>query len=675
MKASRKQKMAKNKRVIVPGSMVTAVEPWLIPANKCALNENIFYKVQVASKGLLITPRTKPGTLRITNTSLPNDEIVKAHLKLGSNHYLASDDNVYYLDGSSDPQLIGAVSQAPMLLHFAGYCVVLDGGYAKYIDPDNSHAYATGYDAGGYMWNWLDSSSLTGAWSLYSGSMTRAGFVASSPAWGPGSISLDTVVLYLSKVGAPTGNITIKIFDSDGTTLLDSDTIDATTLSTDAAQFTVNTLSAATAQSTSRYVIAEYSDGDVSNYVKVHYVSATGGKAVTYTGSWSTDTGKNPNMAVGPGLAPMASCGVVSGERLKLMGGGSTDSDKSKTHYSDANNFFQWGGQTYQGGSAGWIGVGRPAGGYITQAAKYYENLIIMKGGDNLATYMFSGKTPGSEGDFNLDLIYSEVGAVGLTLCEVGNNVIFMANDDVLAMEAIPGGGFGNIRKDPKSDDISNLIKDYGDTSAFAAYNRKHDQYFLKLNGLSYTLVFHVMAKSWVRYSYPFTPSMFSFYDDDFYIGATNGHLYKESDSTYQRDGYVDSSETGSDFQATIWGAMLDMDAPNHDKDFKAFTFSMSAKFGAQLTLKIKTDYSKTENSKLERTFLIPLDDDVTKGELDAITKEEWIYPKGGASNRLARHDLNFNARLAQFGLVIDPGGSPVYLGTVHADAAILGSN
>ena len=676
MKASRKQKRAKAKAVINPGGMVTAIEPWLIPATKNELVNNMLYLVQVASKGLLIKARTRPGTRKISNTALPNDEELKAHLKLGSNHYVASDDNIYYLDGSNDPQLIGTVAQAPYLLEFKGYCIVLDGDYSKYIDPDNSHAYATIYDDGGYMWNWLDSGDTSGYWSLYSGSMIRAGFKDTSPAWGPGSISFDKVVLYLSKTGSPTGNITIKIFDSDGTTLLDSDVIDAASLSTEAVLFTVDTLSAATNQSTDRYVIAEYSGGDVSNCVNVHYVSATSGKAYTYTGSWSADTAKNPNIAVGPGLAPKAIWGVEHKERLMLMGGGATNNDKSKQHYSDANDLFNFGGQTYQGGSAGWIGVARPDGGRITQAAAYYENLVIMKGGDNLSTYLFSGATPGTDGDFELNRVYKDVAAIGRTLCEVGNNVLFMATEDVLAMDAIPGGGFGNIRKDTKSDDISDLILAYGDAEAFAVYNRLHDQYWLQLSGLGYVLVFNVTAKSWMKYTFSgFTPSCFSHFDDTTYIGATDGNLYKLDDTVPQRDGYVDGDDTGSDYSATIWGAMQDLDAPNHDKDYKVLTFEMSARFGAQLSLEVKTDYSKSANPNLARSFLIPIDDDVTKAELAAISKEEWIYPKGGLDNRLARHDLNFNARLAQFGMTINPGGEPVYLGPVQVDAAILGSN
>lgn len=677
MKARQKQRAVKVVNFLPAGGICTTLKPWLLPANRLERAANVLLLASTNDKGITsVRGCSRPGTRRLSSQPLPNGEQVRAHLRLSGYDYLASDVNLYYLSPTGVPVLVGAVASAPTLPEYLGYCVVLDGGHAKAVDPQGSHAYNVLWDTGGFMWQALDGTNA-GSLSLYSGSTTRAGVKITLPAWGPGSVALNSVRAYLSKTGSPTGNATAKIYDATGATLLaTSANLDVATLATTATQQTLAFASGASrAAGVEVIVVIEYGGGDASNKVNLHYASATAGHAITYASpNWSTvDTAKEPRMAVGPGLAPKATVGAANHERLWIGGGGASNVEKSWLNYCYPLDCYNWGGQLYQGGSAGYIGVARNDGGAIVGLARYFEELYVCKGGGNQSLHAVTGSVPGESGDLAVKAIFAQEGAVsGRTLVEVGNNLLFLDDDAVLAVESIPGGGFGNVRKFSRSTDVADLIREHSSANAFAVYNRAHDQYWLQLEGLDYTLVYHELARAWTTYEWAgLAPTMFNHQDGQTFIGS-GGHLYI-LDEGISLDDYHDG--TGQAYQVELWGPMLDLGAAYLDKEFKWLAYQLSARLGAHGTLSfvVRSDSGRTA-PMAAKDVLVPLDDDVTIGELTSLTVGQAAhYPVGGAATVLAAHPINFNANYCQVRLSLEPGGAPVFLGPVSLTVAILG--
>lgn len=681
MKARQKQRVVKVVNFLPAGGIMTTVKPWLLPSNKLERAANLLLVASTDAKGITaLRGRSRPGTRRISRQALPGGQAVRAHLRLDGVDYLASDSALYRLDPVGAPQLVGPVAQAPCLLEYLGYCVVLDGGHAKTVDPQNGHAYNVLWDTGGFMWQNLEAAGA-GSMSLYAGGTTRAGVKLTLPDWGPGKVALDSVRALLSKTGSPTGNAVAKIFSGDGGTLLASSaSLDVSGLAATALQKTLD-FAAGASQSAGAQVIVviEYSGGDASNKLNLHSAPATAGHAITYAGAaWSAlDPAKEPLMAVGPGLAPKATVGATKNERLWLGGGGQTSADQSRLHYCYALDCNNWGGQLYQGGSAGWIGVARNDGGAINGLARYYEELYVSKGGANQSLHAVTGSNPSPDnGDLAVKPIFAHEGAVsGRTLAEVGNNLLFLDNDAVLAVESIPGGGFGNIRKFPRSTDVADLVREHATPQAFAVYNRAHDQYWLQLEGLGFTLVYHELAQAWTTYEWAgLGPSMFNHQDGETFIGS-GGHLYLLDEST-SLDAFDPMEAGGQPFRAELWGPMLDLGAPYLDKEFKWLAYQLSARLGAygSLGFVLRSDAGRLASLDLIKDVLVPLDDDVTIGELTSLNVgQAGHYPLGGAATVLAAHPINFNANYCQVRLSLEPGGAPVFLGPVALTAALLG--
>lgn len=670
MRRASKQRKVKKFNFLPAGGVCTTHEPWLLPPNKLAEGWNLMLTASIAERGLMVDARTRPGTRRVTSQPLLYDEVVRCHLRYGGADYLASDSNLYILDSNNAPALIGAVGQAPFLIGYRGLVVVLDGGLAKAADPF-AYTYGILYDVDGYLWGWLGDDQA-GHWSLHAGGTTRAGLKAATPNWGLGNIPVDLVKAYLSKEGSPTGNYTIKAFSADGSTLLGSAELNAEDLPAEPIQVSVQLEPTGPGLSvgpgTTRYYVVEYAGGDASNYLKLHYTSAGGGAGVTWNGSsWSADSAKNPVMAVGPGLPPDL-C-LMAGRKNERLVIGTSD---GKAYYCDNNDPYSWGAKAYKGGAAGWIGVGRHEGGAVNAVVSMFDDLFFSKSKDQ-SIYRLTGSAPGADGDWNLPRITEHEGALaGLTMQAVGDNILYL-DEEVLGIEGIEG--FGDVRRFPKSRDIANLVQAYKSPDAFAVYNRTHDQYWLHLPGLDYTLVYHLLPRAWTMYRWSgLAPTCFSHFDGQTFIGS-GGHLYALDDAVQGRDGYVDENDAGLGFEAEAWGPMLDLGAPDHDKEFKALAWQVSARMGAVMDVMFKTDFGKVSRSELTRQFLIPLDDDLKVGDFKdtAFTVGDALYPLIGAKNRLATHPLAFLARTnCQVGVRLDPGGAPVRLGPIISTFAIL---
>jgi len=679
MRARRKQARVKTVNALPAGGICTTHKPDSLPPGRLETAENVRLLVAPDGRGgFILQALTRPGTTRLTNTPLPGAETVRQVLPLAGHTYLASDEHLYRLDANADPVIIGAVDRAPQLVAYRGLAVVLDGGYAKYIDPAAGHAYGVLYDVAGYCLSWIAGDD-DGAWALHAGGNTRAGCQTQLADWGPGTIPLMKVKARLSKTGSPTGNAQAKVFDTAGNQLAASAALDVSTLGSSATTVELEIASPhqAAAGETVRVVI-EYTGGDAANRVNLHHhnVSA-GGVGVTYNGAWSgVDTAKEPLLACGAGLPPMAAWGVVQHSRLHLGGGEWADAeDAAKYHYCAAMDPFNWGSREYQGGDAGWIGVQRADGAPINGMVRFFDAVVVSKGGEeqDRSIHLITGSTPGKDGDLACRPVFNQEGAVsGRALAPAGNNVFYLDEHGLWGVEGVEG--FGDARKFNRGRDVVNLIQDHAGDGAVACFDRTLDLYLLQLVGMDDTLVYHPSAGQWVTWSFTFgAPACLAHFDTVTYLGA-GGHLYRLDDAVVGYDGAYGSIQ-GTEFYSLLWGPAMDFGAQELDKHVKGLTWNIGARFGAAGSIMFRRDKAKVKDPALTLDINVPMDDDVTWRELDSLTWQDWTYPFAGDGHRLNVHPINFNAQLVQVGLRLDPGGAPAYLGPIKLKYAILGES
>ena len=304
---------------------------------------------------------------------------------------------------------------------------------------------------------------------------------------------------------------------------------------------------------------------------------------------------------MGPGLPPRAAWGAVKGERLEVGGGDwPLAEDAAKLYYCGLNNPYQWGARLYNGADAGWIGVERGLGGAINGLVKYFNDLYVSKSGP-ASIHRQTGNAPGVDGDMAVAEVFPELGALaGDTLADVGNNILFLA-DQVLGMEGVQA--MATCASGPKSEDISDLVNRHKSPQAFACYHAPHDQYWLQLPGLGFTLVLHVLLGDWSFYQWEgFTPSCFVHQDGQTCIGGDDGHLYRVDESVVGQDGQAEWS------RCEVWGPMLDLGDGRRDKHVHGFGYLMTARMGATAKLRFRLDYESVERPALVREIFAPID-------------------------------------------------------------------
>ena len=115
---------------------------WSIPSTALALNElylcnNMEYLFSKDDQGnTRATLRKRPGTVKISHTTLPSGANVKAvyYYKTHTQYILATATKLYYLDGSYDPVEIGTIQGVPTFTEFNGKLIIHDSGTTKAWD-------------------------------------------------------------------------------------------------------------------------------------------------------------------------------------------------------------------------------------------------------------------------------------------------------------------------------------------------------------------------------------------------------------------------------------------------------------------------------------------------------------------------------------------------------------
>jgi hypothetical protein len=503
----------------VPSSMLNPEE----------LGDCIDYRL--GSKGELID---REAVIKYSSVATSGDPISMAHAILSGTAYdiiAATDYKIYYMNALV-PTLIGTAESTPYLIPFNDACLICDGSYLKYIDGISGIKMAYDAGSGGTQFDNLAGEDDSGL-AVGNGTNTRVAVKFTSDSWTSGyTIPLTQIECFLKGVGSPTGTITAKLrLVSDDSVLatkdLDQDAADISTSGEFVSfVFASGDITTEMSPSIDYYATVEYSGGDASNYIELRCTTETG-TAYYYTGSWVSDSTKNPIMKVYPGTAPKCGFGVVSNRRPFLAG----DPDNKGYVWYGNLGFLDF--STTNGG--GYIGVIDENNNSFEVGAlqDLYGDLFVYGTEDEpYISKLIKGDQPS---DYELPLTFQKSWATQKTLINTKNDLWNGTSDGIDSLTGVQEQG--DFRSGSISESVDNKIADYWSSStAFAGYYPKHGHFLLFMPLLGKVLVGHTRNKltsedgrtkyPWTEFDLPVTPTSFCQLSSGFMIGADDGFLY-----------------------------------------------------------------------------------------------------------------------------------------------------
>ena len=456
----------------------------------------------------LLNFKVKRGGVKETRTSIKRYtasavNTVKnfAEINLsGTDYELLTDSlyKLYYLNGSKVPVELGTLEGDVEFIAFAGYALLLDGSYLKYIDGAVAPkiAYDNGTGSSGYQVNNLAADSDT---FLALGNGTNIGVAQkfTSQAWDSGyTIPPTTVSVNLSANNSPNASAVTAVLRlvADCSVLATKTLVaDASTLTTEdtySVTFTDSDITTEMSPSTEMYMSIEHSGGDASNYVKVHCNDiGSGGLAFTCVtdcgtpGNWSADTAKNCIIGLRPGRPPKGLFGVVHNNRVFMK-----DPDNPGwVRFSNGDTFFDWSTASY----AGYVGTVDSSSTSFPVGAMsvLYENLYVFGMESQPYVCALSGDTPSN---YALNKTGQEAWSTHRTITVPGNDIWFSGEFGTSAFTGVQE--FGDLRVFPYSEAIENKYSNWDTDTAIGGYYPKDGQYWLYMPTYNRVLVCNIKA-------------------------------------------------------------------------------------------------------------------------------------------------------------------------------------
>uniref|UniRef100_A0A6H1ZT48 Uncharacterized protein n=1 Tax=viral metagenome TaxID=1070528 RepID=A0A6H1ZT48_9ZZZZ len=476
-----------------PLGLNTAIQSFEIAKKELAEAINI----KINSGGQL---ETRPAINKHTSTAITGKAIkFIARCPIGATNYellVDEDDKLYYINSGTPTQIGSALEDEAYIFPYKGAAVICDGSYLKYIDGVSSikMAYDDGTGTNGYQFNNSDGAD-SGSTALGNGTNTRLAYKFTSQAWDAGyTIPPTTATFKLSKTGSPTGNATLYIRKTaDGSSIASKTFIDVSTLTTTATEYSISfvaaDISSQMSPSIGYYCSLEYSGGDGSNYVKVHYTTvSTSGHSSVYAGSWTDSSVQDPIASLRPGRPPKAKFGVVWKNR-PILGG---DPDNPGYIWYGNLTYLDW-STANGGGNVGLVDSDSnnfPVGGIEA----VFGDLFVFGKQSQPCIAKLTGSSPS---DYSLPLLLQQVWSTHKTLKGVVNDLWYTSEDGVGALTGVEI--YGDLRTTLISDPVDDRIKDYWNTSnTIAAYYPRDGQYWVVFP--SYHRVLVVNSKIAVSY-------------------------------------------------------------------------------------------------------------------------------------------------------------------------------
>ena len=483
---------------------------------------------------------TRQGLSKYNSTAFPDNAVSMNLANIDGTNYelfVCLDSHVYYLDSNDDPTIVSGTlnSTDVQIIGYNDVAIILDGGTIKYWDGvgDLKLAYDDGTGVNGYQFDnsdGIDSNTTT----LCSGSATRVAYKFTSGTFDSGwTIDPIEVTAKLSKYGSPSGDVEVKVRKvSDDSILATKTFVEATTVTSGITAeystiFDSGDITTGLSTSIEYYCSIEYTGGDVSNYIDIHYTTTTNGHSSEYDGSWTDSSVKDPIISLKPGAAPKAQYGDVNNGRLFVAG------DEDNYGYVWYSNLTHLDWSTPNGG--GYVGaVDNSANSYAVGAiVMLYGELYIF--GKEEQPYL-SKLTGSSPEDYALPSLFQRISTKHKTVNSVINNLFFCSEEGVGSLRGVEQ--YGDLRTFTESDAIKNSIAKYWNGGAFSGYCPIDGQYWLKLDGYSRTLVCHTKQPDqqtgrlpWVEYRFfkdkLSDDTLYSWYESsttgEFYVTTVSG--------------------------------------------------------------------------------------------------------------------------------------------------------
>ena len=395
------------------------------------------------------------------------------------------------------------------LLPYNGVCLVLDGGYLKYISYDSTAvnfklflAYDAGSGSDGKMWSQSLGIDRDEYLTIGNGSEIRGGFKFTCDTL-PGDFTLpitsvifnlrlkgdgftgtdnvdidlkirkvsdDSVVAYANLVEAPIADVLndssyteIEITSFNGDAYLESDT--------------------------DYYVMAEYDNGDSSHNVEIQCSFVTsGGTAYTYIASYANIAYSSPVASIGPGLPPKGSFGVIHNQRPFIAGALETSGNYlvGRVYFGNLTHL-DW--STSNGG--GYVSaVDNSVDGYAVKGLASLQDELYIFGSDE-EPYMakLTGSTPSSYAIPQIrGGVYADQKAIALAM-----NDIWVANDRTLTnVRGVET--YGDIRLSGVSKKVSDRFSDNASdpSDMIVEFYPDYNQVWVAIEGYHRILVLHL---------------------------------------------------------------------------------------------------------------------------------------------------------------------------------------
>jgi hypothetical protein len=532
------------------GKLITDVHEKLLSFDDFVSLTNIRYE--------LGKPRTREALYKLTGAALAAGKFPKtiAIIPISTTNHLlvVSDDfKLYSITGAEGSMAFNAaiatLDSSCVIIPFSGYAVLCDTGYLKYYNGTAVKImYDDGTGSGGYYSNKL-TGSVDGSKGLYVTSSHFAGNIITTPntgyAW-----PVTQITAWLKKVGTPTGGstaVTARIYKVSDNSLIATSTTsyDPATFSTNAAVFDFDFASGTELLNYTPYRFGIfYNDaGSTStDCVKIEYTSvASGGLSSFFDGtSWTTNGARDLMIGVKPGLPPKAGFGCVAHNRLHVV-----DPDApGRLKICAPGDGFDWSTPTLAGS----------VNSIDDSANSFPIGAVVEKYGDiwifGKAKQAYLAKLVGSSpADWVIKLSGQEAHTSHLSIQDTVDDLYFASSFNCNNMAGTEQ--YGDIRAGGVGNPVKNLFETYWTTvDAFSGYWGRTGQYFIYLPTYG-TMVCHTKdgSKRWTRYTYKnLTESAYFGADTNFYVGCTDGNLYRLSSSLF--------SDAGVAYDVTMEGGI-----------------------------------------------------------------------------------------------------------------------
>ena len=558
--------------------------------------------------------KPRPGLTKFSTSVITGDFYDLEPFVISDEKFLivsTSTGQLYKIAMDGTVTLIKDLTGPAKLFTYSGQCIVCDGSFIKAIDKDGNLVLA--YDAGtkNTLYNTLNELQESSV-KVYGDKEYGVAFTC--PALESGfKLPFFSVEVPMRIVGAPTGEITAKLYDSTHNLLKSSTAMAVASLSFDYLNYTFlfdidNTDQSWWMEGGADYeVLIKCSGGGASDYIEIPTCYKTDG--VSFDGSsWST--GDSLNVRLAPNAPPKASTGHAL-VRPFFAG------DPDNVNYLWFGNLSVYDFSTDNGG--GWIDfTGISSASFeMGELGSLFGNLFIFGTERSEFLYELTGQ---KVEDFTLKKLKKETSAGLRNVLSLPNNLWYNNRAGLHKVRGVTE--YGDLRLNSAAKQIYNIYYNNSDKETFIGFDHNSSLLYLQFKGLEETYICHLgePGNPWAKYKFKSEPQLFKKGFAEFYIGLDDGYLYKLDNSVIQDD-FTDNEFT--------WASAF-IRFPFTYVDIKLIQTLASAKGGLYNKLQIFTELDYTDYIQ-ELTVSLPQSGVLVEDAINLLSYAE--IPISGQSN------------------------------------------